>query len=166
MANLSVGLNTLQTRISQIEKTIGEDYDCASTFVKIAVSDLKSQQYAKLVSDISLFVQNFQKNIPDNVDAYNNIVQIISYAVKYVEQYIAPFSQLVGKSVTSDFKLQTCLNLIKEVTTKFDDVFLTNTINTIVSIHFPKSTPLPPLQRKQSISKKAGMRLTSFMKKK
>ena len=167
-----IGLTTLYNDVQQIKKALGEDIVLVSGFVGNAILDIKGQQYEKLASDISLFVTGYKQNLPDNEIAYNDIAQLCTYTINYVETYINQFAKLKGVAVTSDLKLNTAIQLIKEVTTKFDDGFLTSTINHIVSLIYPHPTtpaPSPTLARApsvKSVSKKTGTFLTKFMKKK
>lgn len=131
----AIGLKSLSARINNIERVIGEDVGNVGQFVSSAVIDVKNQQYLKLSNDISIFVDNFRKYIPDNVDAYHDAVEIVTCGVKYVEKNIKTLAKVMGKKISSDFKLDTCLKLVKEITgDKFNDQFLINTINHIVSL--------------------------------
>ena len=167
------GLSKIYEELQQIKQAMGNDIQLVSGFVGNAVQDITTAQYAKLATDISNFVNGFKQNLPANIDAYNDVVQLCSYAVNYVEQFAGQFAALKSTSVTSDFKLDTAIKLIKEVTTKFDDVFLTKTINHLVKIQYPpkKTPPTPPpsIQRQpsviKSVGKKSGKFLLGFMKK-
>lgn len=165
MSDPPVGLKSIIERVNNIEKVISDDVKNIGSFVGNTINDIKNEQFNKLTNDISTFVEAFKKNIPENIDAYHDIVQLCSYAVKYVENYIVSFAKIINKNVTSSFKLQTCINLVKEISDKFDDTFLMKTINHLVSLLFPKSNNIE-IKRSDSVSKKTGKALTCFIKKK
>ena len=157
-----LGLKSLFEKVHKIESVLGDDINLAETFVHNVINDIRSQQYNKLSGDIQLFVDGFKKNLPENIDAFNDVVQLCSYGIKYVENFIGSFAKLTNNIVTGDFKLKTCISLVKEVTgNNFTDDFLTKSINHLVPLHYPKSET-PKLSKKQSLSKKTGTFLCKF----
>ena len=143
-----LGIKTLTDKINFIEKVVLDDYNTTSGFVSNVISDVKSAQYNKLIHDVVSFVSDFKNILPENIDAYNDIVLICSTAVNYIEKNISKFAQMKNTKVTSLFKLQTCIGLVKEITNKFDDNFLTNTINHLVSVQCNKHKSIFTLKKK------------------
>jgi hypothetical protein len=148
MSDTPIGLKTILEKVNNIEKVIMSDVTTSSSFVGYAINDIKTGQYMKLSSDITTFVQKFKNLIPANIDAFHDVVLICSTGVKYVEKNISKLGELMKKEITSDFKLNTCLNLVKEiVSNKHPEQLLISSINHIVGLLFPKSKKICLLKK-------------------
>lgn len=154
---LSVGLNTMNNRLAELENMIKilassqlnrEKID--ETFGEGILSKQKEKKDKKTKEELERIYSHFNKGLKKEIGERNfihSIILIIHYTIVYVEQNIHKFSKAMRVDVSSSFKLDTCLELINKNTEILDVLpqeFYTTTIEHMCSLIYPKITPLDP----------------------
>lgn len=152
------GLKTMSERIGKLEKSINrKTVSFEEGFEDIIINRVekrqKQQQREKIISIKNHYLTGVLSNIENTSD---NVVALIVYTIKWVENNINKLAGAVGVSVNSDFKHETAVNLIKDINDDYDDKFYDSSIIFLVSMIYPK-VEVVKLERKKSTSKKKGI---------
>ena len=143
----SLGLKSITERLINVEKKIERKVsfpddqlrfeDVIMTKIKNSPEEIKKKKLSK-VTEHFYDGLNSQVNIRDS----SNLIKIILYSIKWIESNIEIVAKILNVDVTSEFKLETCIDLVKDVCGLFDNTLIINSINTMVEIIFPKPIKL------------------------
>jgi len=179
MNDNKIGLKSLSEQVKQMQKdtlSVAPDTFEGKLITKKKEKEFEKQRekVMKLSNTKSHFKANLLANLEDEKNInLTNLPKIIEYAVLYVEKNADKIAEIVETVVDSEFKLDTCINLIMDLIQDIDISLLISMINEIVYLLFNKEKHETQLKRKksnlegkQSLSKKTGKHLFSCFNKK
>jgi hypothetical protein len=128
-----------------------DDYlDFESLIVKKVHDKKAKHQHSKLENIKVKYKHSISRNLNTD-DIKDNFIDLAKFSVIFVEKYGFKIAEVISTVLTSDFKLATCIALMREFITEsdFNDDFLTNIINALVSLIFNVSVVLPEKDSKK-----------------
>jgi len=125
-------------RLEEIEKIIkgmSEPTNTPSGSSPLASKIVQTQQSAAVSSVLSTYTTEAQQ-------LKQNFIQLVKYTVSYVELNAPIIIEIIGGTVTGDFKLNLCIELITNISTELpiEINLLKEIINEIVDLMFNQPT--------------------------
>jgi len=161
MTEVKTGIKSLSNRVSALESVVSTGAPLViSTPAKSFADQLISVTTNTLKDDLESVLQHYEAGLSSlNIDVNNftmvDLVKAIPYTITYVESNASIIASIIKKDVTSAFKLNTAITLIKQYIDA-DSQLLLHWINSYVDILFNngKSTlnSVLPNTKKSTIS--------------
>lgn len=134
------GLSTLSKRLKDLEIKVN-DQPSEETFADLLLKKEEKNREKQRKKDLNRAFDKYHsgllKHLGDVDSIFSNILLVIQYTVIFVEKNIDKFATTLNTSVTSDFKLDTALSLLRTVEGvphSFTVDFLENSINFLVQV--------------------------------
>ncbi len=166
------GIKSLNDRVAVLESQAGTALSFADQLISATATSIKT--------DLNTVLQHYEEQlisagIDINDFKLTDLITAIPITITYVEKNAGIIAGILKKDVTSEFKLNTALTLIKQYI-KQDEEFLIKWINHMVDLMFNKGTDtlanmLPNTKRSfvatppSSISKGSRKKFSLFNKK-
>lgn len=152
----ALGIRSLSAKLDNLDKKLNKlrvvDFDTPS-FELSLVKNIEQRRRNEKIEQIKDIKSHFVKGLLEQINVINkaNILQIIIYAIKWIESNGIIWAKALGCDLNSDLKLDSCVSLILEII-EADQEFLKNSINTLVKILFPHEQPVIHTSIKRSKS--------------
>jgi len=153
-----IGLSSLKDRLQKLENNTLpiQDEDELSKLV----SRLKSKEMENKKKTMASILEHFEKDLRQSVIVDEmNVVKILIFCVKYVEQNHIKLSSYLGVKTCSEFKHELCKSLTNHLCSSYSQEMIDLAISTLCSEIYPQVKDIEEiLQDKpdETIKKKKG----------
>lgn len=137
MEENNLGIRSINQRLKIIEQSINEGYqknkvnfeDSILNNIEKKKIDFKKQELSKIKDHYRQGMENHE------INSSENLIKVIQYSILYVESNIKKISLLLDENISSEFKLNICVELCKSVL-NCDIDFLISSINSLCELLF------------------------------
>jgi hypothetical protein len=156
MNSLNRRLSVIETNLSGLhevderQKPEENVMDFESVLVKHVKDKKKRSQHSKLDHIKEKYRNSIARNLNTD-DIKDEIFNLIKLTIIFTEKYGPRIAEIISTAVTGEFKLTTCLSLVREYvhSSDYTDSFITNTIDSLVSLIFNTRIVIPKDERKE-----------------
>jgi uncharacterized coiled-coil protein SlyX len=133
-----IGLSTLKDRLNKLENQSNQQADNDDELSKL-VSRLKNKEMENKKKTMASILEHFEKDLKQSVIVdENNVVKILIFCIKYVEQNHLRLSSYLGVKTCSEFKHELCKSLTNHLCSLYSHEMLDLAITTLCSEIYPK----------------------------
>jgi uncharacterized coiled-coil protein SlyX len=133
-----IGLSTLQNRLNKLENQTIQQSDNDDELSKL-VSRLKNKELENKKNTMKSILEHFKTDLTQNIIVdENNVVKILIFCIKYVEQNHIRLSGYLGVKTCSEFKHELCKSLLQHVCSVYSNEMIDLAISTLCSEIYPK----------------------------
>ena len=133
-----IGLSTLKDRLHKLENQSNHQQDNDDELSKL-VSRLKSKEMENKKKTMASILEHFEKDLKQSVIVdENNVVKILIFCIKYVEQNHLRLSGYLGVKTCSEFKHELCKSLTNHLCATYSHEMIDLAITTLCTEIYPK----------------------------
>jgi hypothetical protein len=148
------GLKSLNDKMNKIDHKVNKlrtvEFDDLS-FEDIIVNNIEKSKKLEKKKLITTIKDHYMLGISNYDIDSNKILSIIVYSIKWIENNIFQLSSAMSTVVTSEFKLSTCMSLIRQKNNDYETKFLSHSINVIVDILYNSKPNVTPPEKEDLI---------------
>lgn len=144
MQNDSVGLKSLEKRLTMLEQFRSNVSNNSKTDLVVDFENMKKDDRTKKMNEIN---EKYRKKVHTKIkaegpsDFVSNISKVVKQTVKFVEKHSKTISKVFDVAVSSSLKLNTALKFIQSIINgAVDQDMLIGLINHFVEMLFNKKT--------------------------
>ena len=132
-----IGLTTLKDRLNKLENQSNQQQD--DDELSKLVSRLKNKEMENKKKTMASILEHFEKDLKQSVIVdENNVVKILIFCIKYVEQNHLRLSGYLGVKTCSEFKHELCKSLTNHLCSSYSHEMIDLAITTLCSEIYPK----------------------------
>lgn len=137
-----IGLTTLKDRLNKLENQSNQQADNDDELSKLVLR-LKNKEMENKKNTMKSILEHFEKDLKQSVIVdENNVVKILIFCIKYVEQNHLRLSGYLGVKTCSEFKHELCKSLTYHLCTSYTHEMIDLAITTLCSEIYPKLNDL------------------------
>lgn len=137
-----IGLSTLKDRLNKLENQSNQQADNDDELSKL-VSRLKNKEMENKKKTMASILEHFEKDLKQSVIVDdNNVVKILIFCIKYVEQNHLRLSGYLGVKTCSEFKHELCKSLTNHLCSSYSHEMIDLAITTLCNEIYPKLNDL------------------------
>jgi hypothetical protein len=124
--------------------------DFESLIIKRVRDKKKKSTHEKLEHIKNKYKNSISRNL--NTECIRDeVFNLVKFTIIFVEKYGIKIAEIIATTVTGEFKLSTCLSLVREFVTsnEYSDDFIINTVDSLVSLLFNTKVVMPPTPKKE-----------------
>jgi hypothetical protein len=149
MHSINRRLSVIETNLSGLHEVDEDKDDNVMDFEAVLVKHVKDKKKKSQHSKLDHIKEKYRNSIARNLntdDIRDEIFNLIKLTIIFTEKYGPKIAEIISTAVTGEFKLTTCLSLVREYVCSSDytDSFITNTIDSLVSLIFNTRIVMPP----------------------
>ena len=149
-----IGLRSLAQRLNNLEASNVVEEPVLPTR-KLSRLVKASQQIKVDMLDLQL--QQLLEHFKNSIESITNIFEVVAFTIKYVEKNCTKLSLLLSTPISSNFKHQAAISLLKELDVDLDENLVTELVTFLCGVFFPHESeeefePPKQLERRKSIS--------------
>jgi hypothetical protein len=132
-----IGLSSLKDRLQKLENNTPPTQD--EDELSKLVSRLKSKEMENKKKTMASILEHFEKDLRQSVIVdETNVVKILIFCVKYVEQNHIKLSTYLGVKTCSEFKHELCKSLTNHLCSSYSHEMIDLAISTLCNEIYPQ----------------------------